>query len=814
VGYYSRDGIAIAIIHEGQRRGITQKGIQIALSTGLVESDLVMHCNDNDPESKGYPYDAVSYDYDSSGVFQQRPAYWGTCQQRMDVAASAGMFYDSLVAQRIGDQDYNTDATTPGGWAYMVQKCAEEYAYRYDERYPEACEIYSHLSWMECPHQPGECRVSGPMGPLVSKTWMAEETSFGELILPYNHDIVPQETGYWCGPASTQVVLDGQGHYVSEQQLANEMGTHSGGTDYIGQIETVLDHRVPHMSYITVDQPYDPMSHEDKERLWANLVRSMADEPRGGVVMNWVAPPGNYPIGIKGSESPHYGGGTIYHYVACMGIDDNPEQRACWIADSGFYPFGYWCAFDQVSTLIPPKGYCYAATEPTGAPVPPPTERLTYDILSYEQMCGPRDPATGYGTGWAQLGQNAAGQNLYMVDALGAVKKLVEGRPVTSGTRSERAARELPDYLKLDYEQLAGPVTEDGYGHGWPQLDGLTVTDAVASIKKVLEGSPPIPPEGPPEGGTPTDRHALLTCSGTWAPPGVGFPSDVAHGCSDVCEEIPVQAPWSFGPLGGAGDQGFHSPSYKESVQIGVDWSVDWLLAHPNRTFLIGGYSQGGECASRIWQETQPGGRLESVAHNFIGGYTFGNPSRLVEHTFHAGPPRKGEGIAQYRMPPPLGDWWADELDPGDMYAAVPTNLAGEIMRDVYTMCVEMEMHSGAAEFAQTFAANCAEIVQNLDGDAYDDVEETAATMGADLSGARRLDVSGIAARLGGEDDILSARGIAAAIEAAILAIIFFAQGTRPHIEYHLREVFPGQTYLAHAIQHVHHWANTRVPTA
>jgi hypothetical protein len=435
MAYYSKDGIAIAIIHEGQRRGITPKGIQIAISTGLVESDLTMHCNHQDPESQKYPYDAISYDYDSSGVFQQRPAYWGTARERMDVVYSAGMFYDSLVAQRIGDQDYNTDATTPGGWAYMVQQCAEEYAYRYDERFPEACRIYDNLAWMECPHQPGECRVSGDMGPMVSETWMTETdggTSFGEIILPYDHSIVPQETGYWCGPASTQVVLNGQGIFISEQQLAAEMGTHSGGTDYIGQIEIVLDWYLPHMNHVTVDQPYDPMSYEDKERLWANLIRAMADEPRGGVVMNWVAPPGNYPIGIKGSQSPSYGGGTIYHYVACMGIDDNPNQRACWIADSGFHPFGYWCSFDQVSTLIPPKGYCYPAVEPAAgsgdidmANVPQEQwDKLVADVKDIRtQLRGPDDQ------GWEVLGQNSAGQNLSVVDALGSVKHTVEGQP-------------------------------------------------------------------------------------------------------------------------------------------------------------------------------------------------------------------------------------------------------------------------------------------------------------------------------------------------------------------------------------------------
>ena len=41
-----------------------------------------------------------------------------------------------------------------------------------------------------------------------------------------------------------------------------------------------------------------------------------------------------------------------------------PGARAVWIADSGFWPFGYWCGFNQVATLIPPKGYTYADAAP------------------------------------------------------------------------------------------------------------------------------------------------------------------------------------------------------------------------------------------------------------------------------------------------------------------------------------------------------------------------------------------------------------------------------------------------------------------
>jgi hypothetical protein len=50
--------------------------------------------------------------------------------------------------------------------------------------------------------------------------------------------------------------------------------------------------------------------------------------------------------------------------VAFDGVGHTPGARAVWIADSGFWPFGYWCGFDQVATLIPPKGYTYADAAP------------------------------------------------------------------------------------------------------------------------------------------------------------------------------------------------------------------------------------------------------------------------------------------------------------------------------------------------------------------------------------------------------------------------------------------------------------------
>lgn len=191
-----------------------------------------------------------------------------------------------------------------------------------------------------------------------------------EKVLDYNRSIVPQETGYWCGPAATQVVLNSRAIILAESELARQIGTTTRGTDYVGLIERVLDNIVPDARYSSVYIENDPATATQKEALWANLKRSI--DGGFGVVMNWVAPPSNKPRGVKGSVSPRYSGGTTYHYVAAMGYDDNPAARAVWIADSGFQPQGYWISFDQCATLIPPKGYAYADVAPaTGGPSTP-----------------------------------------------------------------------------------------------------------------------------------------------------------------------------------------------------------------------------------------------------------------------------------------------------------------------------------------------------------------------------------------------------------------------------------------------------------
>lgn len=182
-----------------------------------------------------------------------------------------------------------------------------------------------------------------------------------EKILNYSRDAVKQDTYYNCCPASAQtIILAATGITVSEHELGKALGTHTGGTDWIGQVPPVLNHYLPGANYRFSDMPNDPPTVPQKEKLWADLVHSI--NGGFGVLANIVAPPSNYPRAVPPSTiHPTYGGGTVYHYIAIMGYAGEGDGRRVWVADSGFWPYGYWLDFDQLATLIPPKGYAWSA---------------------------------------------------------------------------------------------------------------------------------------------------------------------------------------------------------------------------------------------------------------------------------------------------------------------------------------------------------------------------------------------------------------------------------------------------------------------
>jgi hypothetical protein len=156
-----------------------------------------------------------------------------------------------------------------------------------------------------------------------------------------------QQTGYWCGPAATRIALSARISPPSQQQLANELPTTTNGTDWIGQVTRVLNNHLGTGWYETKEMPNDPPTQAQRDLLWRDVVLDINNNYP--IVANIVAPANNHPPGY-----PNY---TIYHYFTVIGYDDSDQTVL--IADpAGFAPTAtYWLTFNQLATLIPPKGY-------------------------------------------------------------------------------------------------------------------------------------------------------------------------------------------------------------------------------------------------------------------------------------------------------------------------------------------------------------------------------------------------------------------------------------------------------------------------
>ena len=182
-----------------------------------------------------------------------------------------------------------------------------------------------------------------------------------EKVLPYKRDLIGQDTFYNCGPARVQTIIGAAtGNYPAESTIGRKLGTSTRGTDYIGQFPKVLNEYMPGR-YVHRDLPGYPDA-KGKDEIWGHLKGSI--DAGYGAVINIVAPPANYPKAVAPSTiSPRYTGGVVYHYISAMGYRDD-GQRKIWIADSGFAPYGYWISFDQLCSLIVPKGYAYSTAAP------------------------------------------------------------------------------------------------------------------------------------------------------------------------------------------------------------------------------------------------------------------------------------------------------------------------------------------------------------------------------------------------------------------------------------------------------------------
>lgn len=274
-----------------------------------------------------------------------------------------------------------------------------------------------------------------------------------------------QVTSYWCGPTATDIVLSARMAPPGQQALASQLGTTTNGTDWVGQVTGVLNNNLRAGWYATREMPNDPPTQAQRDLLWHDLTRAVDDG--FPFVANIVAPPSNHPPGYPNNE-------TIYHYIAVNGY--NADTRQAFISDPA--DFGgnkqYWLAFDQLATLIPPKGYTALADCARDAVVGKIAEK--YDALGgCRSVIGPpitEERGTPDGVGRYSVFETGS---IYWTPALGAHE--VHGR-IRDAWRDEGWEAGRLGYPTSD-EYADGDGRSNDFEHGKIHWTAATNTTSV-----------------------------------------------------------------------------------------------------------------------------------------------------------------------------------------------------------------------------------------------------------------------------------------------------------------------------------------------
>ncbi|QOC92451.1 hypothetical protein [Micromonospora craniellae] len=120
---------AKVIVDVGVDLDIPRQGLVVAVATAMQESTLLNYASGVLPESQNYPHQAIGWDHDSVGLFQQRPSSgWGSVRDLMRPAYASRAFYEALLKVPGWQQMSLTLA------AQAVQISAYPYAYAQHEQ--------------------------------------------------------------------------------------------------------------------------------------------------------------------------------------------------------------------------------------------------------------------------------------------------------------------------------------------------------------------------------------------------------------------------------------------------------------------------------------------------------------------------------------------------------------------------------------------------------------------------------------------------------------------------------------------------------
>jgi len=317
-------------------------------------------------------------------------------------------------------------------------------------------------------------------------------------------------------------------------------------------------------------------------------------------------------------------------------------------------------------------------------------------------------------------------------------------------------------------------------------------------------------------------RDLALVFRGTGGIIGEDYVSRVCQGAEDLVEEVHPKFPATMGglPVGAATDPG--DPSMQRAVDTAVSDAIDIINGSGDRRIVVGGYSAGAVAAARVREFI-----AKTCPERYVCSFSFGDPTRPEGGAYFAGTPAPGHGISTWRYGD-VTDWrhcWLAQ--PGDMYASVPSGDTGLILGDFYDIVTRVQLSDPVGTLS-AILMKLPDILTHAGilGDARHDVSEPVLNIIGGLLGGGQspqdwlggllnvpnpaglgnpllLAYNSLVGLLDGEPD-----DIAAAINAAVVAIQFAASGTAPHITYETAQVWPGQTYLGLAIQHVRDWCS------
>ena len=299
-------------------------------------------------------------------------------------------------------------------------------------------------------------------------------------------------------------------------------------------------------------------------------------------------------------------------------------------------------------------------------------------------------------------------------------------------------ARQLPDTADYDLAMVEAVSEMQSRYRAIGQLAAAKYTPGVLNYAtKLAMGYLTRPVHRPDE------RPLLFTVCGTGAPWWVGPDADTARAVEDKYQWQPVGYPARPVPMGPSIAAG------RDELYVQFNRHREQVQKHGA---ALAGYSQGAIVIAETWeQDIKPdGGKLAWARPHLIKAVTWGNPMREAGKAWPTGngtvPPRHHHGVTGALMTdtPP---WWRDYAHKGDIYTDTPPDESAENRLAIWQAIRDGSLLRGPDSF----------------------LRQVLELTGAVQDGTRLAETTGM-------------------VKAMLDAIIFFGQGTRPHVNYSTAE--------------------------